>query len=154
MKRVMLSIVIPLLVMLVSVLPVNAGLTYCKSDPIIQLNGTLVDISVAIPLKYVPLVNGPVSYEIQTPKSTVRELILSDAGYNGHGITVTFTDGGIEKNGWIPTKIKVRVPIDKSQLDVDEVVPAKLSVLPDNGSLVVAEGTSDLTQIELLIQGR
>ncbi len=57
-------------------------MTWCKSDPVVSLNGTLVDITVGIPLEYEPLVTGPVRIEVQTPESVERELVLSGPGFN------------------------------------------------------------------------
>src|ERR687894_340138 len=80
-----------LLAMFALVTPAQAGLVWCKGDPIVKLNGTLLDISIGIPAEYVLLVNGPVEYEIQTPPEVARQLILADVGY-GYGVKVKFTD--------------------------------------------------------------
>ncbi|CAA9386651.1 MAG: hypothetical protein AVDCRST_MAG93-9495, partial [uncultured Chloroflexia bacterium] len=47
-----------------------------------SLNGTLVDVWVEIPLEYVHLVNGPVTYTIHTHSSVDRLLVLNDLGFN------------------------------------------------------------------------
>lgn len=155
MKRFFLSTFIPLVAVLVLTTHVQALALWCKSDPVVTLNGTVVDITVAIPLEYVPLVNGPVYYEIQTPRGTARELILSDVGYNGHGAIVAFTDGGgAVTNNQIPTRVRATVPVDESQLAPGERVPAELTALVDNGQMAVAQGTSGRIEIELSVPGR
>ncbi len=154
MRRFALSSLVVLVAVLVLVLPVQSAVHWCRTDPIVALNGTLVDIQVAVPLDYVLMVNGPVRIEIQTPKTTVRQLILTDIGFNGHGEEVIFTDGaGVVQDNQIPTKITVRVPIDGSQLATDEVVPVQVTVMPDNAAPVTVEGTSDVTKVQLTIVG-
>jgi len=144
-----------LLVLLATAHPVTAGVLWCKSDPIISLNGTLVDVTVDIPLDKVPLVIGPVAYTIQTPASVVRSVVLSDPGFNAKGITVRFTnrDGGIDGKRMLTT-VKVTVPLDKTQLSAGTTVPARLTVFPHNGTPVVVEGTTDLTRVTLWITGQ
>lgn len=51
---------------------VEAGRLWCKTDPIVTLNNRIVSITVAIPVEYVLLVNGPVIIEIATPPSVDR----------------------------------------------------------------------------------
>ncbi len=153
MRRSVVSILIPLLVVLVLALPTQAAVTWCKTDPTVRLNGTLVDITIGIPLEYVPLVNGPVRFEIQTPPEVARQVIFTDLGYNGYGVEVTFTDlDGEVKDGSFDTKIMVKVPIDETQLDPSKI-PAELTVLPANDLPVLFEGTAKLTKGRLSIKG-
>ncbi len=154
-RRFGVCVLIPLLIILSFAPPAQASWSWCKSDPVVMLNGRIVDIQVDIPLEYVPLVNGPTSFEIQRPKSIQSVVIVSDMGYMGYGTRVHFTDGaGVIKENHFPTKIQVKVPIDKSRLAAGEVVPAKVTVTADNAGPVVVEGTSDLTAAKITIIGR
>ena len=155
MNRFSVCILLPLLLILSLALPARASWSWCKSDPVVMLHGRIVDIQVDIPLEYVPLVNGPTSFEIQRPKSIESAVLVSDLGYMGHGSKVHFTDGaGVMKENQFPTKIQVKVPIDKSRLADGEVVPAKVTVITDNAGPVVVEGTSDLTSARITITAR
>ena len=156
MRRLAVSALLPLLVLLVLGLPVGAAVRWCKSDPVVRLDGTQVQILVGVPDEYVPLVNGPVNVEIATPKEVVRELVLTDSGYNGHGETVRFTDlsSYVRVNKTFTTQIRTRVPIDKSRLLPGEVVLVEVTVIPDNAPAVVVTGTSDDTKVLLSITGR
>ena len=154
MRRVLMCGLLATVATLLLVFPVGATL-WCKADPVDELNGTLVDVTIAIPLEYVPLVNGPVRYEIRTPVGTRRALIVADLGYNGYGTVVEFRDGGgVVRDGQVPTLIRVEVPIDASRLPQGQVVPTELTVLPHNAGLVVVGGTSARTEAELTILGR
>ena len=155
MKRRGLSLVLPLLALLVGVLPARAGESWCFSDPIVRLNGTRIQILVGIPEGYQPLVNGPIEVEIKTPDGTTRELILTDAGFNGHGEVVRFGDlDDDEARGAkaFTTKIKVRVPIDKRRLAPHTQVPVRVDITPENAAPVVVVGTSADTTASLTIK--
>ncbi len=156
MKPVTAATLLTFLAILVLALPGRAALTWCKSDPVVSLNGTLVDITVGIPLEYEPLVTGPVRIEVQTPESVERELVLSGPGFNGYGEEVRFSDNtGKVREKQFPATIKVRVPIDKPRLDPGESVPVEVTVLADNAPVpVIVEGTSDMTALDITITGR
>jgi hypothetical protein len=144
---------IPLLVLSFGVNTADAGRLWCSADPVVSLDQRLVSITIAIPLEYLLLVNGPTSVEIKTPSTVDRQVIL-DVGLNLHGSIVTFVDGkGVEQEGRFPVEIKVSVPVDKSQLEPDEVVPLKVTVLPILGPPVSAEGTADHTKVSTTIRG-
>ncbi len=154
MRRVFVKLVFIVFALVSWVAPASAALAWCKADPVVTLNGAIVDVSVAIPLEYVPLVNGPVHYEIYTPRSTKRQLIVNDLGYNGHGSKVIFKDGsGTVQDGHIPTTVRVHIPIDKERLAPGEVVPAELTLIADDLTLLVQQGTSFLVTVDRLITG-
>lgn len=155
MRRLTIPVLALLLALLILTLPARAEVEWCKKDPIVRLNGTQVQILVAVPSQYEALVNGPVQVEVKTPKGVVRELVFTDEGFNGHGEVVTFSDlKGAVKNKTFTTEIRVRVPLDGSRLTAGEVVPVQVEVIPDNAPSIVARGTSNLTQVKLSITGR
>lgn len=159
MKRLAVTVLIQCLAIIALILPADAAVKWCKSDPIVRLDGTQVQILVAIPEDYQSLVNGPIAVEVSTPKSVDRELILTDAGFNGFGEVVHFTDlfslsSIIQINNTFTMRIRVQVPIDRSSLAETDVIPVEVTVIPDNASAVVVYGTADGTTAELPIKGR
>ena len=74
--------------------PVGATL-WCKEDPVVRLNGTIVDITIAIALAYVPLVNGPVEYEVQTPNGSRLQIIFVDSVVFGNVTVIRFSDEAV-----------------------------------------------------------
>lgn len=133
---------------------VEAGRLWCKSDPVVTLNGQTVSITVAIPLEYLLLVDGPVIIEIKTPPSVDRQLIVNDVGFL-HGSIVTFTDGGgAVKDELIPVQIDASVSIDSSRLAPGETVPLQITVLTDDLLYATAQGTTEHTTMELVVRGR
>lgn len=155
MRRFVISTLLPIMAILALAVPADAGWIWCRTDPVVRLDGTLVDILIAIPVDYVPAVNGPTRFEIQTPRGVERELILNDVGYNGYGSEVVFTDGpGAVRDKEFPTTIKVQVPIDETKLGPDETVPLEVTVTPINGEQLVVLGDAELTTVRTTILGQ
>ena len=153
MKRLVLPLI--LFAMLVAALPAQAGEAWCMSDPIVRLNGTRVQILVAIPETYQPLVNGPIEIQVKTPRSTTRELLYTDAGFNGHGERVTFSNLPMNPSAAAPVlvTVAVRVPLDRSRLPGGIEVPARVTVLPDNAGPTVGIGTHQSTVVSTMVRG-
>lgn len=82
------SVLIPLVAVLFLALPAQAALKWCKTDPIVRLDGVEYQLIVAVPEENVHQVNGPLHFEVYSPKGSTQELLFTDAGYNGHGETV------------------------------------------------------------------
>lgn len=151
MRRLTCSGVTALLALLLVALPVAAGTEWCEKDPILKLNGTRVQILVAIPNEYIGLVNGPVDVEVATPKGITRKVIFLDDGFNGHGEQVRFTDRGRydEASESFPITIEVRVPTSTAK-----AIPVRVTVIPDNANRVVVTGTNHNVTARLTITGR
>lgn len=143
-----LSVLLPLLAIAVLALPAAAAMTWCRKDPVIEVNGVRAQILVAVPDEYVPLVNGPIQVTIIAPRGTTRRTLMTDEGFNGHGETVKFDNSsgrvGDDDEAFDIT-VKASVPIDRSQLGNGNVVPVEMDVIPEHGPARVFAGTSDLT---------
>ena len=152
MRRFTLSLLSSLLAVLVLALPAQAGEAWCMADPIVKLDGTQVQILVAIPESAESLVNGPIHAEITTPQGTTREIVFLDTGFNGYGETVAFFDGGVRVTGSVgggsstafSTKIRVTVPLSQAT-----TIPVQVTVIPANAAPVVGLGTNDGVLVEL-----
>ncbi len=155
MRRLVISAIMPLLAVIFLAVPADAGLIWCKADPIVRLNGTDVQIWVAVPEEYQSYVNGPIDVEVQTPELVTREVIFTDAGFNGHGEVVRFTDlDGTVLSDAFPVIIRVTVPLDRSLLGTEVAVPVQVQAIPDNGPALTLIGTTALTQVGLAVTGR
>src|SRR4051794_10857400 len=144
MRRTMLFALMVVVATLAQPRPAHA--LWCQSDPVFSLNLTVVDITVAIPLEYVPYVNGPVTYKLTTPASVNRLLIANDIGYNGYGVKVLYANrtGGINGKQFLTT-VTVTVPIATTKLPIGTVVPTVLTVFPHNGSRIQVSGKAQST---------
>ena len=153
-KRFSTAFLMGLLALLIAAMPTLAGVTWCRADPIVRLNGTDVQIWVAVPAAYAPLVNGPIDVTVKTPSAVTREVVFLDAGFNGYGETVSFADiRDGTKGGAFDMKVAVRVPMDVSGLPPGTIVPVQVEVIPANGTATYFNGTIDLTSFTMKIQG-
>lgn len=153
MKRMSSLLVLPLLLS-VWLFPRPVEALWCSSDPVFSFGGIVTDITINIPLEHIQYVNGPIHYTIDLPATVQRSVIVSDLGYNLHGITISYTNstGGIEGNRFLAT-VKVSIPIDATRLPAGTTIPTQLTILPLNGSLIQTSGTSSLTEQSVWING-
>lgn len=151
-RRFALATTFGFLALLFVVMPASAGLVWCQGDPIVSLNGTQVQILVAIPAEDEARVGGPIHVEIGTPASVNRKLVSTDSGFNNHGEKVTFRDidSGHAGSGF-PVKVSVSVPIDASRSGVD--IPARLTIITKNADPLLVYGTAAQTHTLIRVSG-
>jgi hypothetical protein len=157
MRNVVSSVLLGLLALVLLATPALAGKNWCFRDPVVRLNGTEVQILVAIPDEYVELVNGPAEFEIATPAGVTREVTFTDDGFNGHGEVVTFVDGpgSVDTNGKFSVRVTVRVPIDEDLAAKAGIRTGKIQVqiiMTDDGVTKAVRGTSDNAQMNIKVQ--
>ncbi len=138
MRRIAIVTTIALLLALVGAPVTDAGRLWCRVDPIVTIDDRVVDISLAIPLQYLWLVNGPTVIEITVPAGVDRQLVLNDVGF-GHGSIVTFRDGGTVQDNQIPVTITASVSIDRSRLAPGSSVPLQLMVVVETLEAITLE---------------
>jgi hypothetical protein len=142
-RRRIATLLIAFVAMFVGVGPAYAGVSWCRTDPVVRLDGKQVQILVGIPEQYQTLVNGPTEIELRTPKGLPRELLYLDEGFNGMGEDFSFgnlsNDYMDHDSFWI--KLEVRVPIQTS-----DTVPVQVEVIQENGQVSVFYGTHKETE--------
>lgn len=152
MRRFSTALVMGMLALLVFVVPVGAGVSWCRADPIVSLNGTEVQVWVAVPDQYVGLVNGPIDVQFVIPAAVERYVVFTDAGFNGYGETVSFANKGkVQSSGAFSTNITVKVPIQAGSV-LPVHVPVQVEVIV-NGQSTWYTGTANGTWISTTVQG-
>lgn len=147
MRRFTLPIFVVLLSLLVLAGPVGAD-DWCEADPIVALNGTTVQILIAIPPQYEQYVDGPIGVEIGTPSSVTRTVLFTDSGFNGHGETVSFYD---YSDGETADSYTMAMRIHLQLKGVQHPIPVRITVNVEGQDTVVYEGTSTLTEFTHLM---
>lgn len=143
MRRSIFCLSLAVLATLLVASPASAGRRWCARDPIVALNGNVVQVWVAIPEEYVSLVNGPIDVQFETPAGMTRTVVLTDGGYNGHGEVISFSDDAhstIDSNGDFRVRIWVAVPIDERQADTSRTArkfPLQITVIDDSETRVL-----------------
>ena len=121
----------------------SAGWAWCARDPIVRLNGALVQIIVSVPQEYRDAVNGPIQVDVLTPAGVSQELVFTDEGFNGYGEAVRFISSPNMPmfGSTFSTVIRVRVPIDAGVAGVTSI-PARVEVILPDGTSTLTEGLS------------
>ena len=136
-KRWFLAIILALLTAL-GIAPAVAADDWCEADPIVRLDGTTtVQILVSIPAQHLAGVTSATRVEVKTPTGIGRELLYTDAGFNGYGEQVAFADlpnGVATAQGYL-VYIRVEVPM---QTTIPVVI--RVRIIPDNGPETVIYG--------------
>lgn len=148
------ALVLGLLALLVISAPASAGRAWCARDPIVRIQGTDLQILVAVPQEYASYVNGPVQVDIRTPDWAPVELIFTDAGFNGHGEVVTFsTMPGSPAIDPLrtQTRIVITVPIAYDLLPANTQVPVQIELIPSAGNARTINGNAGGTSVGMVV---
>jgi hypothetical protein len=138
-RKMFLATTLGLLAVLMLAAPAMAGRTWCARDPIVRVNGHDIQLWVAVPTEYVPLVSGPIDIEILTAKPVDAETLYLDEGFNGYGETVKFGSlrkGKTYSDGSFDIQLNVKVPISDRRI---KKVPLQLT-FTIGGAAVTSSG--------------
>jgi hypothetical protein len=141
MKRFVLALFPALLMLALTVMPVGAGVQWCRTDPIVAFNGAEVNLWLSIPQEWESSVTGPAEFTVSVPSDVTREVVFMDAGLNGLGESVTFVDTAAVNGGTIRVDVHVDVPLTvDSDPEID--IPMLLTIELPNGSELEFAGSS------------
>ena len=149
------ALLLGLLAILLFAAPASAGRTWCSRDPIVRIDGVDLQIWVAVPQEYESYVNGPIHVDIETPKWSQEELVFADAGFNGHGEVVTFSDmpGNLRYDtSRTQTNINVSVPIAYEKLPPNTQVQVQVELIPENGKARTTGGNARGTSVGIVLK--
>jgi hypothetical protein len=151
------SIVGALVTLVLLIAPVSAGREWCARDPIVSLNGTQVQILVAVPEEYVSAVAGAIDVRVAVPSGVIAEVTFLDAGFNEYGEAVSFQrrGGQVASDGTFDAGIRVSLPVDQRALRALNLpngpIPVQVTIITNDQSTVV-EGSSSGIQAEVTVQ--
>jgi hypothetical protein len=154
MKRMLIAPVVAILTLIMTLAPAGAGWGWCPVDPIVELNGTEVEIWVAIPEPFEEHVTGPVDFKIGVPKEVSTKVVFLDEGYNGYSEVVKFVPNGTSVNpdGTFQVDVHARVPLKKMHIDGLKAEMMLWVVFPD-GSTQEWHGMANNMKVSFTMQG-
>jgi hypothetical protein len=141
MKRLATAAILSLLAFTIVSAPTSAGFGWCRSDPLVLIDGHVVDIFVTGPLLAPLMVTGPNTVVIKTPPDVDSHLILKDLGF-GKGEVVYFEESPALKRTahGVEVEVAVYVPARDSSMYVGiEFAPNIIGLL----NPARAEGTAN-----------
>lgn len=109
-----------------AVIPASAGKTWCRTDPILIVDGQVVDIQVASDLSMLTSANGPIQMVVTVPADSNANVVLQDLGFGrGYEITINYSDA-LEDT--VVAEVAIYAPADDGALPVT-VYGTRLSLL-------------------------
>jgi hypothetical protein len=150
MRRVALAALAALLVLGSVAMPVSAGKGWCRSDPVVSLNGVNISFVIGIPIENQDDVVGPITMVFLAPRASDLALVSADPGFNGYGESVQLASNGsrINPDGSFAVRVSVYVPLRGNQ-----TVPLQVEVVPASGDSVVVEGDATGVSLTLTLLG-
>lgn len=141
MKRLVLAVFPALLIFGLLAMPASAGVQWCRTDPIIAVNGEEVNVWLSIPQQWEAAVNGPSAFTITLPSDVDREVVFMDEGLNGYGETVTFVNSAPAGDGEFTVSVFADVPLVIDPMPLMDV-PMLLTIELPDGQTLNFEGSS------------
>lgn len=133
------AVMLGLAALLFSVTPASAGRVWCSRDPVIKVNGQVVDVLVSSYTEMNASATGPLQFVVSVPVGSSASVLATDKGF-GYGYSVTVkTSSALTKTA---TSTQVRVEVYAPS--VDATLPVKIDVKPRSVGLVKAATTQGL----------
>lgn len=111
MRPLTLSFLLVVAMLLVTAAPARAGVGWCKSDPVVLIEGQAADILVSAPADAPLRVTGPTRIVVSLPRGVDASVVVSGLGF-GYGEEVSFVEARhlkVTREG-IQLRIGVYVP--------------------------------------------
>lgn len=131
-----------------------AAVRRCKTDPIVTLNDSVVQVYVAVQPQHVEYVNGPINVKFTIPDGVAHEVIFVDEGFNGHGETVSFVvsdkeeEHRIAADGTMKTAIEVSLALMKGA-GAPKKIPMQVTVVTEDKSKLIDEGWNNRIRVKV-----
>jgi hypothetical protein len=95
------------------------GISWCQSDPVLKINGQVVDVRVSSVTEMKSLATGPIQLVVTVPTGTSTELLAADQGF-GYGYRVSFvqSDRLLKKAVGAEVQLAVYAPASDGSLPV------------------------------------
>lgn len=134
MKRFLVSPVLVFVAVVALAGPVAAGRSWCRTDPVIAVDGTLADVFVSGPVEAPLLVTGPTEIVVTVPVGVDAQLILAELGF-GKGQVVTFRESPKLKRTATGIQLEIGVYVPA----VDSDMPVRVEFAPRIVGLLAPE---------------
>jgi hypothetical protein len=124
-RRFAIAPLIALLALLIVAAPASAGVAWCSRDPVLKVNGQVVDVLVSSYTGMTASANGPLRLTVTVPSGVSASVIASDNGF-GYGYTISVKTSTTLKasSTSIPVRVEVYAPAK------DSTLPVKVDITP------------------------
>jgi hypothetical protein len=117
--------------------PARAARTWCKTDPVVKIDGKIADIWLGSYTDLHGAATGPAEIQVGVPVGVPTELLATDPGFGRLGYVVSFyQDPGLNKDkGNVQVRIAVFVPSS------DGTLPLTVDFAPRSSGLAAASAS-------------
>jgi hypothetical protein len=133
------SVVLGLTALLFSVTPASAGRVWCSRDPVIKVNGQVVDVLVSSYSEMNASATGPIQFVVTVPVGSTASVLATDKGF-GYGYSVSVKTSSTLTKAAKSTQVRVEVYAPAA----DATLPVKIDVKPRSVGTVRATTTQGL----------
>lgn len=133
MRTRLLSVAVGMLALLLVASPASAGRVWCSRDPVIKVNGQVVDALVSSYADMTSSATGPIQFVVTVPSGVSASVIASDNGFGyGYSISVKTSSTLKATATSIPIQVQAYAPAK------DRTLPVKVDIKPRSKGLVTA----------------
>lgn len=113
----------------------SAGRTWCRTDPVLKIDGQVVDLFITSYPEMDEAASGPTQIDVLLPLGSEGSVQAVDRGFGGHGYTIAFgNSNALAKSGG-----HTQVQISVYQPAADKNLPVRLEFTPrSTGALTSA----------------
>lgn len=116
--------------------PVDAGLSWCAADPLLYVDGHLLDVNAQVPADQLNNIKGDVVFVFHVPKGSNSQVLFQYSATFPIRSEIVF-----DQKAW-DGKSKLTVPVDVIVMPKAGTFPIRATALDDNLNYVVYEGTA------------
>jgi hypothetical protein len=141
------SVMLGLVALLLSAAPASAGRVWCSVDPVIKVNGQVVDVLVSSYADMNASATGPLQFVVTVPVGSSARVLATDKGFGyGYRVTVKTSSALVRTAKSTPVRVEVYAPAANSTL------PVKVDIKPRSVGLVHATTTQGLADRWVIAQ--
>lgn len=134
MRRILSAVALMAILTLLLTAPASAARTWCARDPVIAIDGQIVDIRVWSYLEMDAAATGPVQIVIAIPAGKSGKVLATDQGF-GYGYAISFQASKqlkVRPDGSYQIKVAVYAPA------TDKTLPVRVDITPRSAFGVIA----------------
>ena len=126
----------------------DARPTWCRTDPVVQIDGQTVHIYLSSYLAMNDAATGPTQIVVTVPTGVEAVLRAADPGFGGHGYDVRFAESAALKT--TPRRLQVHVAVYAPA--TDDSLPVVVDVVPFGDGRIAGGSASGTANAWILLK--
>ena len=144
------ALLLAALALLLAVPGASAGRSWCKSDPVVMIDGHVADIWLSSYVEMDAAATGPAQVVVTVPTGVAAELLAVDNGFGGHGYDIGFAESSKLK----ATATSLQVQVQAYVPATDGSLPVKVQFIPRGTGPLKAASATGLANAWVMLKTR